>query len=95
MVALDSDLLCNGAECFVNTLRVVEVGSGIFYEYVSPPCVYQAFYTNAKTIIRRTSWNDMICADPRIAQASTACCNSTTRMWNDMVSLYNFFKMML
>jgi Protein of unknown function (DUF1800) len=85
-VTLGSDLLCNGPECFINTLRVVEVGLGIFYEFVSPPCVYQAFYTNAKTIIRRTSGNDMICADPRIAQASTACCNSTTRIWNDMVS---------
>jgi len=55
-VVLDRNLACSGSECTVETLRVVEVVPGIFYEYISLPCVYQAYYQNAKTIWKRTNW---------------------------------------
>ena len=37
-VVLDENLVCSGVECVVDTVRVVEVSDGIFYEYVRMPC---------------------------------------------------------
>lgn len=86
-VVLDATLICKGLECDVDTLRTVEVGNGIFYEYVRPPCVYQAFFDDAKTVVRRNTWWDLTCADPRGTQiASAACCLGDTKVWNDKVS---------
>jgi hypothetical protein len=87
IVVLDRNLNCSGSECLVETLRVVEVIPGIFYEYISPPCVYQAFFSNPKVILKRTKSGEVVCSDPRTVQASIACCNATTRIWNEMVSL--------
>ena len=90
-VVLDQNLVCNGAECGVDTVRVVEVSEGIFYEYVRTPCVYQAFFENPKLVVRRTSWWDLTCADPRTLVASAACCRRISNgvfssNWTDMVS---------
>ena len=76
IVTLSADLQCTGAECDVDTIRTVEVGSGIFYEYVRPPCVHLAFYDNATKIrMRNGSDRTFMCADPRTAEASTICCD--------------------
>jgi len=89
-VVLDEPVLCTGVECSVDSFSVVEVGVGIFYEYVRSPCVYQAFYDNAKLVSRIYSKSrDRMCADPRTEAASTACCpdghtaNYHKRYWND------------
>jgi len=87
-VELQSDLPCHGIECNVDTLRTVEVANGIFYEYIRPPCVYQAFYSNPQTIIRKSGWNYLSCGDPRTQVASSACCSSegsdpSDRLWMD------------
>jgi hypothetical protein len=92
MVVLDTALECTGIECSVDTLRVVEVTSGIFYEYTRPPCVFWAFYNNPKLIVRRKEWWDTICADPLTQVASAACCDSgkVTTGWTDKVSYFLF-----
>lgn len=56
-ITLSSDLSCTGDECEVDTLRVVQVAEGIYYEYVQVPCVELAFYKNAKKISPRYSWD--------------------------------------
>jgi hypothetical protein len=88
---LDENLACSGGECAVDTVRVVEVSDGIFYEYVRKPCVYQAFFDNPKMIVRRKSWWDLTCADPRTHAASAACCLRISNgvfssNWTDAVS---------
>ena len=82
VVVLDSNLLCTGEECDVDTVRVVKVDN-IYYEYVAPPCVQQAFYNDAKGVGRywRSSEGTM-CANPRLPHASEACCDP-----NDHLSL--------
>ena len=91
-VVLDESVGCSGTECSVDTVRVVEVSNGIFYEYVRAPCVYQAFFDNPKMIVRRWDWWDLTCADPRTQVASSACCSyleetdELDEEWNDMVS---------
>jgi Protein of unknown function (DUF1800) len=86
-VVLDTNLPCHDIECSLDNVRVVEV-NGVFYEYIRVPCVYQAFFQNAKMIIRRNSGWDLMCADPRTQVASAACCKSTAQSgtWNDKVS---------
>ena len=76
VVTLTENLMCAGNECSLDTVRVVEVTGGVFYEYVPLPCVHQAFFENAQKIKKKSldagaAW---MCADPRIPAASTACC---------------------
>ena len=90
-IVLGEILPCSGTECAVDTVRVVEVSDGIFYEYVRKPCVYQAFFDNPKMIVRRKSWVELTCADPRTHVASVACClrlspGKFSSNWTDAVS---------
>ena len=74
-VVLDEDITsCTGFECNVETLRVFKV-EDVFYEYVRPPCVHQAFYNDAKLIKTIADDRDIMCGDPRTGIASTACCS--------------------
>jgi hypothetical protein len=75
-VTLESNLPCFAQECDADTLRVVEVSSGIYYEYVRPACVEQVFYTNAKKVINRERWADSSCVNPLLPYASEACCST-------------------
>lgn len=50
LVDLDSDLACTGDECAVDTIRTIQVETGIFYEYIRTPCVEQAFYEGGKKV---------------------------------------------
>jgi hypothetical protein len=77
-VVLGQDLECTGLECTILELRTFEVGagSGLFFEYVRPPCVNHVFYRNAASIRRR--WGESkfaMCGDPGTLAASTVCCN--------------------
>jgi hypothetical protein len=74
-VTLDKNLGCTSNECDADTLRVVQVSPGIYYEYVRPACVEQAFYADAKKVIYRERWSDSSCANPRLPYASEACCS--------------------
>ena len=75
-VKLESNLECIGKECDADTLRVVEVVPGTYYEYVRPACVEQAFYENAKKVIYKERWQDSSCANPLLPYASEACCST-------------------
>jgi len=87
-VVLDESLVCNGAECDVDTVRTVEVADGIFYEYVRPPCVYQAIFKDATSVVRRLGTGDYTCVDPRMESATVACCGGgSLGEWNDVVSV--------
>jgi uncharacterized protein (DUF1501 family)/uncharacterized protein (DUF1800 family) len=73
-VALIGNIDCAGQECNVDTVRVVEVGEGIHYEYVRPACVEQVFYADAKKVINKDRMSDSSCANPLLPYASEACC---------------------
>ena len=75
VVTIDTDLTCIGIECDVDTVRVVEVIAGIFYEYISLPCVQQAFYNGAVKLTSK-SLEDSFCSDTRNEVASAACCDN-------------------
>ncbi|KAL7561162.1 hypothetical protein ACA910_011983 [Epithemia clementina (nom. ined.)] len=84
VVILPQTLNCVGVECDVDTIRVVQVHGGIYYEYVPPPCVYHSFVENPRKIKRRKRGNGegvdaYMCADPNTAVASTACCYDGSR----------------
>ena len=67
-VVLQAELPCHGAECSVDTLRVVKVVDGdedVFYEYVRSACVQLAFFSSP-TVVQNGRSNKM-CADPRAA----------------------------
>jgi hypothetical protein len=91
-IILDEDVPCTGVECNLDTVRVVELMEGIYYEYVQRPCVYEAFFQNPKMIVKMESWWDLICADPRLFAATAANCKpnpdwSYTSTWINEVSL--------
>jgi len=71
---LDTNLECTGIECQVDTVRVVEVETGIFYEYYPLPCVQQLIYEGAIKISPRKSYGDVMCGNPKLPVASEACC---------------------
>ena len=79
-VILDSDIGCFGLECMVQELRTFELGagSGMWFEYVRPPCVNHAFFDNAQSIRRRSGEiGHAMCGDPETLAAATACCNGS------------------
>jgi hypothetical protein len=55
-VLIDENLPCVGKECRVDTLVIVQVAPGVFYEYIRQPCVHAAFYKNAKKAITGKEW---------------------------------------
>ncbi len=74
-VTLQTNHICTGIECDVDTVRVVEVDTNIFYEFVPQPCVTFSFYNNPVKISTRSSTEPNMCADPTLAVASEACCS--------------------
>ncbi|KAL7569392.1 hypothetical protein ACA910_010477 [Epithemia clementina (nom. ined.)] len=75
-VTLSENLKCTNNECNVDTLRTIEVESGIFYEYIRPACANLAFYENpTKMRMRDGSSSTYMCADPRVDEAAALCCN--------------------
>ena len=73
-VVLGGPVECVGTECLVDTVRVVQVAESVFYEYVRPPCVEQAFYTGAMKVKQGQDWRPANCANPLLPAASEACC---------------------
>ncbi len=73
-VELQDDLVCDGIECDVDTVRMVKVDD-VYYEFKERPCVQMSFYDDGKQI-RAKSYNDLgsMCANPNLAHASEACC---------------------
>ena len=75
-VVLPTKLACfsGSDECSIDTLRTVKVGE-LYYEYIRPACTHQAFYNDAKMIVRRWEWEHIMCGDPRMEIATLACCD--------------------
>ena len=71
-VVLDSDLLCTGTECNVQTLRVVKVGRA-HYEYVQKACISMSFFDDAVKIYLSNKSGGM-CANKKALAASPICC---------------------
>jgi hypothetical protein len=67
VVTLPDNIECTGDECEqeMDSIRTVKVFENVFYEYIQPACVYQAFYPNPQKIKQRFG-NKYMCADPRI-----------------------------
>jgi len=80
IVSLSSNLPCVGIECSVDTLRVVQITNSSFYEYVSPPCVQQSFFSGAVKVATTNRYDKVICENPKLPLAGAACCalGSTT-----------------
>jgi hypothetical protein len=82
-VTLPLNLLCDGLECGVDTVRVVEVGgTGVFYEFERPPCVELAFFAEGRTIFSRGGarsdiGDQPLCANPLTLAAGGACCTAS------------------
>ena len=84
-VTLGTHLPCHGTECSVDTARVVRLAiigapanATAWFEYVRAPCVEMTFFPNAKIIRERFASGDQMCADPREAVATAACCATSS-----------------
>ena len=66
VVELDEDLDCNGDECSVDTLSLIEMESSppLYYEFMPFPCIELAFSTDAKKVVDQH--NRAMCADPLV-----------------------------
>lgn len=73
VVVLDINLACASTECTVDTVRVIQVDD-VFYEYIRVPCVEHSFFENARKVATRARWVNPMCANPKEAVASEACC---------------------
>lgn len=76
VVTLTNDISCHGIECYLDTVRVVQVTPNVFYEYVRRPCVHLAFLDDARTVFAGASPTSIarMCASPTQPVASTTCC---------------------
>jgi hypothetical protein len=50
-VHIDENIPCDGKECRVDTLVIVQVAPGVFYEYIRQPCVHLTFHEDAKKVV--------------------------------------------
>jgi len=79
-VTLDTNLACDGTECNIDTIRVVQVEPGVFFEFLRQPCVQHAFYEGGKRVFG--GWNNYItmCAHPKMPVATEVCCTSESEL---------------
>jgi len=73
-VELDTSLTCNGPECTMDAVSVVNVSGG-YYRYLPPTCVNLFFFNGQVTRRggRAWGWTDR-CDNPYLPVAGTACC---------------------
>ena len=77
-VTLPNDLTCNGLECDLDTVRVVQVSPNVFYEYVRRPCTHHAILDPAKSkkVFAGGSSGASMCAHESQPVATNTCCPS-------------------
>ena len=80
-VVLGEHTPCDGVECTMDTVRLVKVthdGVSYYFEHLPLPCVSLGFLEGGvgKYIenFQQTATQDRICAEPKAAVASPACC---------------------
>eukprot|EP00934_Nitzschia_sp_Nitz4_P004476 Nitzschia sp. Nitz4//scaffold371_size14297//6040//11866//NITZ4_008941-RA/size14297-augustus-gene-0.3-mRNA-1//-1//CDS//3329549584//4466//frame0 len=76
IMVLSEDIYCTGVECSIDEPRTFEVASGVWFEYVRPPCVNQAFYNNAKSS-RGLESQGFMCSNPLNRENSALCCSAS------------------
>lgn len=78
VVVLPADVQCYGIECQIREPRTIEVAKGLWYEYIRPPCVNQAFYNDGKSMykaaIELDTFKQIQCGNPSLLDGSTVCC---------------------
>ena len=77
-VVLKEHLDCFGEECEITAPRIVEVGLGIFYEYVRLPCALQPFFSDGHAVATRlpgSFWTYYACEDSRTEAVGLGCCS--------------------
>jgi hypothetical protein len=78
---LRANLVCDGAECDLDTVRVVQLDTPtetVYFEYVPAPCVEHAFFEGGKFAKASGDvpyWSKLQCFDPRVAAAGATCVN--------------------
>jgi hypothetical protein len=72
---LPKNVVCDGLECEVHEPRTVQVATGIWYEYIRPPCVKHAFFDNAQSLRRRAWTGRYMCGNPKSLDAAVICCD--------------------
>jgi uncharacterized protein (DUF1501 family) len=83
VVELDEHMTCSGSLCDIESPRVVEIGRGVYYEYVHPPCARLAFFAEGKII--RKYREEFFCENPSIHEGAAGCCttgNSQARIFD-------------
>jgi hypothetical protein len=82
-VRLDEDLTCTGVECVVDTLTLIKIKEGLYYEYMPQPCAELAFTKDAKKAVNY--YYRGVCADPGVKDVvRDTCCPSpeeSTPFW--------------
>ncbi len=79
VITITSNIQCSDIECELDTIQVVEVGDGVFYEYVKPPCVHLSFFGPTDSAsITYDSGKSLKCGNRNAALASAACCLNET-----------------
>jgi len=80
-VTLNENLECEDGtvECKVDTVRVIQVAPGVFYEYLRLPCVQLTYYEDAKKLAAGTRKFNNMCGNPRMPIATEACCGMDGR----------------
>jgi hypothetical protein len=53
VVTLPENLECTDNECFVDHIPTVRVRENVYYEYVRPACVHEAFFPNPRKVKKR------------------------------------------
>jgi hypothetical protein len=78
IVELSENLKCEDIECELENIKVVEVGTGVFYEFSQHACIQFPFFVNGKLVSKSRSniYDRSICADENWAVAAAACCDA-------------------
>eukprot|EP00934_Nitzschia_sp_Nitz4_P009264 Nitzschia sp. Nitz4//scaffold316_size20630//7257//13186//NITZ4_008656-RA/size20630-snap-gene-0.2-mRNA-1//1//CDS//3329547514//9254//frame0 len=70
---LNAEVKCVGIECLIDEPQTFEAAPGVWFEYIRPPCVNQAFFDNAKTT-RNVYQLYGLCSNPLNRDHSALCC---------------------
>ncbi len=78
VVELDWDVDCTGIECNSDSIKVVRVDEGVYYEYVRPACVNFQMFEDGKLIAKKNRSEGSVCAHPDSFVAASACCDDVS-----------------
>jgi uncharacterized protein (DUF1501 family)/uncharacterized protein (DUF1800 family) len=101
VLTLPDSLACDGKECDVDTVRVVEmIDAGtatdgtaytVYYEYMREKCVDLAFFANPTLVAASTGLGSSLkpmCADPAAMMAESTCCARSDALPVEFMTLY-------